>query len=101
MSFTNLTPATPEVLAAIDRLIKPPEPPERIYGWLDTQMSLARYSGGLTYMGHSYYVVPTEPGAPLVRADVLEREAKEEKARCKVASKVATELATKAQGELL
>ena len=53
--------------------------PERIHGWLDTQMSIARYWGGLTYMGHSYYVAPTEKGAPLVRSDVLAREAKEAK----------------------
>jgi hypothetical protein len=59
--------------------------PDRIYGWLDTQMSIARYWGGLTYMGHSYYVAPTEKGAPLVRADVLSREAKEAKVAAKAA----------------
>ena len=59
--------------------------PERIYNWLDSQMSVARYYGGLTYMGHSYYVAPTEPGSPLVRADVLKREAKEAKAAAKAA----------------
>jgi hypothetical protein len=59
--------------------------PDRIYGWLDTQMSIARYSGGLTYMGHSYYVNPKEAGSPLVRSDVLAREAKEAKAAVKAA----------------
>ena len=92
--------STPQDIAAIDRL-KKPEPPERIYGWLDTQMSLARYWGGLVYMGHSYHVAPTEPGAPLVRSDVLEREAKVRKQLAKVVSTLATLHAAKAQGELL
>ena len=75
MSNLHLTPATPQDLAAIDRLIKP-QAPERIYNWLDTQMSIARHYGGLTYMGHSYSIAFHEAGAPLVRADVLTREAK-------------------------
>lgn len=93
--------ATSEDLAAIDRLIKPQEAPERIYGWLNTQMSLARYWGGLTYMGHSYYVAPNEKDAPLVRADVLKREAIEaKKAKCK-AWHDARVAAKQAQGELI
>ena len=78
--------ATPKDLAKINALIAgKPEAPERIHGWLNTQMSVARYWGGLTYMGHSYYVAPNEPGAPLVRADVLAREAKEAKVAAKAA----------------
>ena len=78
--------ATPQDRAKIDALIAgKPEAPERIHGWLNTQMSVARYWGGLTYMGQSYYVAPNEPGAPLVRADVLAREAKEAKVAAKAA----------------
>ena len=57
---------------------RPPnqQPPERIYGWLNTQMSIARHYGGLTYQGHDYYIGYGEEGQPLVRADVLKREAK-------------------------
>ena len=78
--------STPRDLVKIKALeAKAPAAPERIHGWLDTQMSVARYWGGLTYMGHSYYVAPNETGAPLVRADVLAREAKEAKAAVKAA----------------
>ena len=48
-------------------------PPERIHGWRDSQLSIARFYGGITYQGHSYVIVSAEAGAPLVRADVLAR----------------------------
>jgi len=54
-------------------------PPERIYGWLDTQLSIARFYGGCTWQGHSYSIDMADPQCPLVRADVLKREAKERK----------------------
>ncbi len=77
--------ATPQDLAKLDRLISgKPEAPERIYGWLDTQLSLARFYGGITHMGHSYVIEPVN-GTPLVRSDVLAREAKEAKAAAKLA----------------
>lgn len=60
-------------------------PPERIYGWLDSQLSIARHYGGLRYAGHMYFVAPDEEGQPLVRADVLMREAKERAAAQKAA----------------
>lgn len=44
--------------------------PERIYGWRDTQLSIARYYGGLTYQGKFYVIAPDEEGEPLVRLDV-------------------------------
>ena len=81
----------------IETLSKKPEPPERIYNWLNTQMSIARYWGCCTAHGRTYYVSPTEPGAPLVRADVLAREAKSAIAKRR-AEKQAIKLA---QGELL
>ena len=55
------------------------EAPERIHGWLESQLSFARFYGGLSYRGHDYTRAPNEPGCPLVRADVLKREAKEAK----------------------
>lgn len=48
--------------------------PERIYGWLDTQLSIARHYGGLSYNGKHYVIAHNEEGAPLVRSDVLAAE---------------------------
>lgn len=75
--------------------------PERIYNWLETQMSIARYYGGLTYMGHSYYVSTTEEGKPLVRVDVLEREKREKQAERRAVKQFAQLQRKNAQGELL
>ena len=55
-------------------------PPERIHGWQDSQLSIARFYGGISYQGHSYVIAMHEKGVPLVRADVLAREAKERRA---------------------
>ena len=77
------------------------EAPERIYNWLNTQMSIARYWGGLTYMGQSYYVSTKEEGSPLVRADVLEREKREKQTERKAAKQFAKLNIKQAQGELL
>lgn len=30
------------------------EPPERIYGWLNSQLSIAQHYGGITYQGKHY-----------------------------------------------
>ena len=85
-------------LAKLDALIScKPEAPERIYGWLDSQMSIARHYGGLTYLGHTYNIAPSEPGAPLVRADVLAREAKYKS----VKRKAEKQAAAVAQGDLI
>jgi hypothetical protein len=77
------------------------EAPERIYNWLNTQMSIARYWGGITYMGHSYTVSRTEDGSPLVRDDVLHREMIEKKAERKAAKQLAEQKNKQAQGEFL
>lgn len=61
-------------------------PPERIYGWLNTQMSIARFYGGMPYQGHSYFIAPNEEGQPLVREDVIKREAKDKKQATKKAA---------------
>ena len=52
-------------------------PPERIHSWQDSQLSIARFYGGITYQGRTYTIAVAEKGAPLVRDDVLVREAKE------------------------
>ena len=54
--------------------------PERIHHWQDSQLSIARFYGGINFNGHRYSIAFSEPGMPLVRQDVLEREAKERKA---------------------
>ena len=72
-------------------------PPERIHGWQDSQLSIARFYGGITYQGHTYTIAVAEKGAPLVRDDVLVREAKERKA----ADKAAKAQAAKQQEQLI
>ena len=59
--------------------------PERIYYWLDSQLSIARFYGGIHFRGARYVIALNEPGQPLVRRDVLAREAKERKAEDKAA----------------
>lgn len=43
--------------------------PEKIYGWLDTQLSIARFYGGINYNGHRYVIDMDDPQHPLVRVD--------------------------------
>lgn len=52
--------------------------PERIYHWLDSQLSIARFAGSITINGTVYIVATHEEGQPLVRQDVLAAEAKKE-----------------------
>ena len=59
---------------------QPTQAPERIYHWLDSQLSIARFYGGIHFRGASYVIAFNEPGQPLVRKDVLAREAKARKA---------------------
>ena len=56
-----------------------PQAPEKIYGWLDTQLSIARHYGGIKFEGASYLIDMTDPDQPLVRQDVLQAEAKAKK----------------------
>ena len=57
--------------------------PPRIYNWLDSQLSIARFAGSITINGVTYIVAMHEEGQPLVRQDVLaaEAEAKKEGAK--------------------
>lgn len=50
------------------------ETPERIYHWLDSQLSIARLYGRCKFNGVGYSIAHDEPGQPLVRDDVLLRE---------------------------
>ena len=70
---------TIDELAELERLIsgKPAAPPERIYGWMDSQLSIARHYGAIDYQGRRYVISYHEAGAPLVRDDVIKREAQE------------------------
>jgi len=77
------------------------EPPERIYGWMNTQLSLARHSGGCTYNGHSYLIDYSAKGQPLVRVDVINRESKEKDAKWAAVRQAQKEAAQTAQGGLL
>ena len=54
--------------------------PERIHHWLDSQLSIASFYGGIHFRSASYVIAFNEPRPPLVRKDVLAREAKERKA---------------------
>lgn len=91
----------PDELATLDALLKPPGPPERIHGWQHTQMSIARFYGGINYNGHSYTVAVNEPGQPLVRDDVLQREAKAAKEAAKAERMATKKRAKEAQGDLM
>lgn len=71
----------PDLLKCIDADINSQQAPERIYGWLNDQRSIARHSGGIEYLGHSYVIAYQEKYQPLVRGDVVAREAKEAKAK--------------------
>lgn len=61
--------------------------PERIYGWLDTQLSIARHYGGLSYNEKHYVIAHNEEGTPLVRSDVLADEQKAKRKAAKETSK--------------
>ena len=54
-------------------------PPPRIYNWLDSQLSIARFAGSISINGVTYVVATHEEGQPLVRQDVLAAEAKAKK----------------------
>ena len=53
--------------------------PERIYHWLNSQLSIARFAGSISIDGATYVVATHEEGQPLVRQDVLAAEAKAKK----------------------
>ena len=54
-------------------------PPPRIYHWLSSHLSIARFAGSININGVTYVVATHEEGQPLVRHDVLMAEAKAKK----------------------
>jgi hypothetical protein len=52
------------------------EAPEKIFGWLDTQLSIARHYGGMKFRGASYVIDFNDPDQPLVRQDIFQAEKK-------------------------
>lgn len=90
-------------LDKIDRLISGQSelPPERIYGWLETQMSIARFYGGLRYKDHQYFIAQDEEGQPLVRGDVLAKDRQAASQAAKEKRKAEKQRTAEAQGGLL
>lgn len=54
-----------------------PAPQEKIYGWLNTQLSIARHYGGISFNGHSYVIDYSDPQQPLVLVKPKQRKKKE------------------------
>ena len=50
--------------------------PEKIYGWLNSQLSIARHYGGCKFNGADYVIDYSDPDKPLVRFDTLTKEKK-------------------------
>lgn len=48
--------------------------PKRIYGWQNSQLSIARHYGGISFNGAQYLIAPNEEGQPLVRIDYWRKE---------------------------
>lgn len=69
----NLLPANELVFLLSNTMT---DHPERIYHWLNSQLSIARFAGSITINGVTYVVATHEEGQPLVRQDVLAAEAK-------------------------
>jgi len=43
---------------------------DKIYGWTESQLSIARRYGGISIQGIPYYIDITDPEMPLVRVGV-------------------------------
>jgi hypothetical protein len=50
--------------------------PEKIYGWMDSQLSIARFYGGIYIYGHHYLIDMIDPEHPLVRQDLIKKKLK-------------------------
>jgi len=101
MSINDIPLATPKDMGRIAAMLNTQGPPERIYGWLNSQLSVARHYGGITYQGHDYQIAYMEEGRPLVMVDVLKREVKEQAKRKKAERAALKSYAELAQAGLL
>lgn len=62
--------------------------PERIYHWLDSQLSIARHYGGCKFNGADYVIAYAEKGQPLVRSDLLRKPKRTKKESNQVAAQL-------------
>lgn len=69
--------------------------PERIYHWLDSQLSIARHYGGCKYNGAEYVIAYSEEGQPLVRSDLIKKPKRDKRK-----SRVSAELSLQPNAEL-
>lgn len=72
----------------------------KLYGWRDSQLSVARHYGGCKYNGASYTIDVNDPDQPLVRDDILKSELKFKKADVK-AKKLVNDQANKEMKKLM
>ncbi len=72
--------------------MKAPALPEKIYGWQDSQLSVARFYGGMRYMETYYRIDENDPKKPLVRDDVYRAEAKARRDGVKISKPRPTQL---------
>jgi hypothetical protein len=86
-----------------DALLSPAKQsaPDRIWGWQDSQLSIARHYGGCDYNGQRYVIDEATEGQPLVRLDVIARENKAKALAAKLTRAQAQAEATATQGALL
>lgn len=75
---------------------------DRIIGWKNSHLSIARHYGGIRINGVMYVIEnPDDPNSALVNADVLKRELGAKKAAKRMAKIEAANKARLAQGALL
>lgn len=75
--------------------------PEKIYNWLDSQLSIARHYGGMNYNGHEYQIDYLDPDQPLVRVDIFKAEVKAKKEAVKTAKREQAEKQKQTQAALI
>lgn len=63
----------------VDDILRPDDAPRRIYGWLDSQLSIARFSGGCTINGVRYVIRYDIDGQPLEEVAVKQKRRKAKK----------------------
>lgn len=74
---------------------------DRIYGWLNSQLSIARFYGGIQLGGHRYVIDFEDPERPLVKWDVLKRDRREAAALAKKVRAEAKRSASNRQVDML
>lgn len=80
--------------------MKPPSPPDRIFGWRNTQLSIARHYGAIDYQGERYVIDEATEGQPLVRLSVLAAEGVAKRLAAKASKAALVEAMKQKQGGL-